>query len=902
MPVLIFIVSALSAICAALADRKRPRPADGRAAPPRQQVFPGLLFGLASIVGTLFSAHVADLDALVGIRDAPTIAAGLFFGPVAGIVAGTICALARAISPLLGIGAPTWMTSSFASFAAALFAAVLGHWAFGGKRPAPVPAAITAALAEILHVTIIFLLGLGDLAHTLEVVNQAIAPMSLGAAIAAAAVSLVCGSWRGWRANFFSVVSAILCLYIACFAVIWGTERRIAGRSTETAARIARDDAWSLIFEEHINFALRYAGRAVANEFGDAAPRSHEEMVRLAKLFDIDELNLVRPDGVFAGSSDADILASGGTMSDNPITRPFLSIPRYGTEFVAQSFRHGVHNTNAVCKYVGVPLPNFTDGFVQLGYSIQRLERDFLSFYGPVLSEWSIGDSGYYLVIDGDGKILLPDSVHGDACVGHALSEFGALDVASMETFTSRSTRTRLFGKSCAVHRIDVASRRVLVVVPAVDHYGPAETAAFLTSGILFAVFVIFGWALLSIVNARRKIDELRAAEDARRAEDMAMAREIQMSALPSVFPPFPREDTADLFATMEPAREVGGDFYDFYRLAPNRIAFLVADVSGKGIPAAMFMMRAKGILKSCATAEPNLGEAVTRANGMLSKDNGANMFVTCWFGVLHTEDGTVEYVNAGHNPPFVRRADGSLEPLAAISGPCLGVMDGIPYRRLQTKLGAGDSLFLYTDGVTESNNANGEMFGEDRLQAVLGALPRLPDPAPKPTDVCAAVRAALHDFVGNEPPFDDVTLFSLLYRGAPVVSERTFPAKTESMADIAGFVETMLRETNCPKNAVSDLMIAVDEIANNIVNYSGSPDLTLAFEWTRDPSAVRLVFSDSGTPYDPLSHADPDITASLDERAIGGLGILMVKNLMDDVAYEYRDGRNRLTLRKNIG
>ena len=256
-------------------------------------------------------------------------------------------------------------------------------------------------------------------------------------------------------------------------------------------------------------------------------------------------------------------------------------------------------------------------------------------------------------------------------------------------------------------------------------------------------------------------VDRLRgyiAAAERRAAEEMAMAKAIQYNVLPSTFPPYPAlADKIDIFARMITAKEVGGDFYDFYFAGKNRLALVIADVSGKGVPAALFMMRAKATLQGCLKGGLDIVEAVERTNHLLVTHNDANMFVTAWIGIVDLATGEMEYVNAGHNPPLVKRTDGSVEYLTAKSGPPLAVMDGMPYRRQTLSLAPGDGILLYTDGVTEATDRALALYGEDRLIGTLRGLLGAHDAGA----IIDGIVADVDVFANGAEQADDITLLA---------------------------------------------------------------------------------------------------------------------------------------------
>ena len=211
----------------------------------------------------------------------------------------------------------------------------------------------------------------------------------------------------------------------------------------------------------------------------------------------------------------------------------------------------------------------------------------------------------------------------------------------------------------------------------------------------------------------------------------------------------------------MHTAKEVGGDFYDFYFVDEDNLAFLIADVSGKGIPAAMFMMQSKTIIKSYAESGISVEEIFTVANEKLCEGNDAGMFVTAWMGILNTKTGKVLFANAGHNPPLVKHADGTYEYLKSRAGLVLAGMDGIRYRKNELQLQPGDAIYLYTDGVTEATDPDNGLYGEDRLHAI---LEKYKDAVPEV--ICDEVKKDVDAFVGEAPQFDDITMLSLKFYG----------------------------------------------------------------------------------------------------------------------------------------
>ena len=257
-------------------------------------------------------------------------------------------------------------------------------------------------------------------------------------------------------------------------------------------------------------------------------------------------------------------------------------------------------------------------------------------------------------------------------------------------------------------------------------------------------------------------VDEVRrvTAEKERIGTELHMANQIQESMLPSIFPAFPERSEFDIYATMDPAREVGGDFYDFFLIDQDHLCMVIADVSGKGIPAALFMMISKIIIQSCAMLGRDAGEILTKTNEALCSNNRMEMFVTVWIGILEISTGKLTAANAGHEYPAIRTGR-KFELLKDKHGLVIGAMPGIMYKEYEMELKPGDKLFLYTDGVAEATHGGDELFGTKRM---LEALNREPDAGPE--QLLKNVRRAVDQFVGNDEQFDDLTMMCIEYKG----------------------------------------------------------------------------------------------------------------------------------------
>ena len=257
-------------------------------------------------------------------------------------------------------------------------------------------------------------------------------------------------------------------------------------------------------------------------------------------------------------------------------------------------------------------------------------------------------------------------------------------------------------------------------------------------------------------------VDKVKSvtAEKERISTELHMANQIQESMLPSIFPAFPERKEFDIYATMDPAREVGGDFYDFFLIDEDHLCMVIADVSGKGVPAALFMMISKIIIQSCAMLGRSAGEILTKTNEALCSNNRMQMFVTVWLGILEISTGKLTAANAGHEYPVLMK-DGRFELYKDKHGLVIGGIDGIKYKEYELMLQPGDKLFVYTDGVAEAMNKDKALFGTDRLLVALNM-----EPAEKPLNVLRNVRKAVDDFVGDAEQFDDLTMLCMEFKG----------------------------------------------------------------------------------------------------------------------------------------
>jgi sigma-B regulation protein RsbU (phosphoserine phosphatase) len=292
----------------------------------------------------------------------------------------------------------------------------------------------------------------------------------------------------------------------------------------------------------------------------------------------------------------------------------------------------------------------------------------------------------------------------------------------------------------------------VAIVLQAI--YSEVQFVIFATVGAAVYMFAVITRDL-TVKYAKQQIDASRI--DA----ELSMATRIQSDMLPSIFPAFPDRNEFDIYASMSPAKEVGGDFYDFFLIDDDHIGLVMADVSGKGVPAALFMVIAKTLIKNRAQMGGTPAEILRDVNEQLCEGNNAELFVTVWLAIVSLSTGQGMAANAGHEHPTLRRANGKYELVEYRHSPAVATMEGMRFREHEFELHPGDSLFVYTDGVAEATDAQNELYGSQRL---LDALNAAPDAAPE--EIVAAVKRSVDAFVGDAPQFDDITMLCLKYNG----------------------------------------------------------------------------------------------------------------------------------------
>ncbi len=418
--------------------------------------------------------------------------------------------------------------------------------------------------------------------------------------------------------------------------------------------------------------------------------------------------------------------------------------------------------------------------------------------------------------------------------------------------------------------------------------------------GTLSASFLYMKEALKKYI---RELTETTAAKE-RMEGELKVAHEIQMSLVPKVFPPFPKRPELDIYAVLEPAREVGGDLYDFFFIDENRLCFVIGDVSGKGVPAALFMAMTKTLIKTNAKMCTSPEEILEKVNVEISEGNDACMFVTVFCGILDTRTGEVCYSNGGHNPPFILRKGQAPEFLRGGHSPAVGVLEDAVFEKAGLKMEPGDALYLYTDGVTEACDDQDELFSEERLQEMLSG--------PVPGSLKGLVEKTLQEvrsFSGAMPQADDITLLVLRYYGARGEEKEggkmklMLENKLTELSKLQGALAEFSGKVGLSQEVLHDLQLVLEEIVVNVISYAYADtarhEIVVSLEKEGSELAVRV--QDEGRAFDPLKVPEPDLDVPVEERPIGGLGMHLVRNLAREVNYERVQGKNILTLKISL-
>ena len=410
----------------------------------------------------------------------------------------------------------------------------------------------------------------------------------------------------------------------------------------------------------------------------------------------------------------------------------------------------------------------------------------------------------------------------------------------------------------------------------------------------------LLAFVIHRIVKNQLKIKEVQERKD-RIENELHIASGIQRAMLPKTYPPFPERDEVDLYGSLVSAKEIGGDLYDYF-LRDENLFFCIGDVSGKGIPASLVLAVTRSLFRTVSARESEPDKILSQMNGAMSETNESNMFVTFFLGILSLRDGTLRYCNAGHNAPLLL-GEGRADFLDVQPNLPLGVMEKMKYTAQETHLATGESIFLYTDGLTEAENEGLQFFGEERLRQAAAKTAGMSARAQ-----VDAVDQAILTYIGTAAQSDDKTMLAIRYLGETPAetSEKHLVLHNDikQIPQLAGFIETVAQAGSLNQGTAMSLNLALEEAVTNVILYAypeGTDGMVEITAIIRPKKEIEFIVDDSGRPFDPTLAEQPDLELGVDERPVGGLGIHLVRSIMDKVSYAREGGHNILKMKKLI-
>lgn len=747
----------------------------------------GIIFGLLAIASTEFGLQAGS--AQITSRDACVVLAGLIFGAPAGLIAGCIGALERFLSCYWGVCPYTQISGTVATLFAGVFSALVNHFMLEKKRPTVWMALFISISAEIFHMIMIFFTHMHDLTTVSPIIEMCSGPQivinSLSVFLAVYLIALLTHdlSFLKFRPRseipvFDSIQEAMMAVICICLIVsgfyINRLESNLGEAETEVLLQNAVTDC-STALKEEVVYYLTTECRLLWNdlEINKIDPDTLAEKHHIKDWYTVDN------DGKITGSNNKN--AIGRTTKIGEYSSDFECLLNGETDY------YNEYETPYYYQLVvGIAT---TDGYLQASWTDDGLQAIVSEQIDEFSAHTHVGQSGSIIIADKNGDIIsTPESLPSDAfdkavtadgktvilsdeneyyyasqtCAGYNIVAFYPVSASNMRRQVSVYLALFLIIQICmAIYLLLYIVMRKIVVKQIVQM---ASSLSRISSGKLDEVVNVRNNAEFSSLSndINHTVDTLKtyiAEASARIDAELEAAAQIQLAALPDPNLLFGGRNDFQIYAEMKPAKEVGGDFYDFYLTGENELNIMIADVSGKGIPAALFMMRAKSTLKAFAESGFPVNEVFYDANNRLCDGNTTDMFVTAWQATIHLDTGLMEFVNAGHNAPLIRHANGQFEYLKQKRNLVLAAMEDIPYRKNVIQLEPGDVILLYTDGVVEATNSLEVLYGDDRLQSIVNSRKFT-----SMKEMVEIIRRDVDRFVGNAPQFDDMTMLAFKY------------------------------------------------------------------------------------------------------------------------------------------
>ena len=767
---------------------------------PKQIIF-GVVFGLVSIAGTEFGVDIGGF--LMNVRDAAPLCAGLFFGWPAGIIAGLIGGIERWFSVFWTGAYLTRIACTLGTIISGLLAAFLNKFIFRDKEINPAHAFTIGVVAETIHMFLVLLTNTSS-TEAFNVVEQCTIPMVTCVAIAVFLSSFAVKHLNKYvfkkeeeklhDMSFVFQMGLLIVITISFFLTYFfcvSLQSDLSNAQTKSLLDLNVSDAKYEINETMESHLLDKLETIRSNVISNNT-YSSDYLKTLVDKYDVVEINLIGVDEIiYASSNDAYI---GFDMESTSQSREFSEMFQYkNIDYYIQEYRAQGYDSSDYRKYAAYRLSR---GYIQVAFDINQLYEDDEEIITLLANNRRVGKTGGLIIASTSGTVI---SDYSQYYTGKKLSDIGLQSILKEDNIGVKYQG--IIDYQDCYYEFDIIGNYIIIA------YEPVEEAIFsakvalyttlyLEVIIYFGIFVVI-YAMLdrSIVrNIKRinhdltkitngdlnvnvrsnntiefvelsshinntvdKLKQLINDAENRVKKELEYAAQIQNSSLPKNFPIL---DEFEIYASMNPAKEVGGDFYDFFFISEHEVVILIADVSGKGIPAALFMMRAKSTIRSYAESGMSVNEILGAANNNLVEGNDAELFVTAWIGILDIDTGHLNYANAGHNPPLIRNNNEEFKYLKSAAGFVLGGLENVKYKKFELDLSEGSTLFIYTDGAPEAQNKDNELFGEDRLIESVKRNQEL-----SCEDICKNVEHEIMSYQGEDNQFDDLTLLCLKFK-----------------------------------------------------------------------------------------------------------------------------------------
>ena len=591
------------------------------------------------------------------------------------------------------------------------------------------------------------------------------------------------------------LIAIVLIGFVLSMVLSWTLQTRQSNRSAERLLRLNIEDVRNDIIDASDANLLKITRMVTA-----AVEEGERDLMYLMRQYDVAEINVIDRDGIITASTNPDFVGfdmhSGAQAAEFTV---LLDPDRDGggPDSYVQSYQPISYDASISRKYAAAA--TYWGGMVQVGYDFERFQRDIDEKVVGTTRNRHVGEGGCVLIADENWRLV--SDPQGNE--GEFISVTGLRTELALEA-EGKPFRAEVYGQDCRCMYAFSEGYYIIAAMPQNEIVLQRDTSVKLNASMEVLVFIaLFVMVYLlvkklvvrninrvndslskitegdldEVVDVRSNAefdtlsDDINSTVDtlkryiseaaARIDQELEIAKAMQLSVLPRDFPAFPERRDFDIYASMDPAKEVGGDFYDFFLVDDDHMALVIADVSGKGIPAAMFMMTAKTLIKNRTLAGGTPAEILGYVNEQLCEGNDAELFVTVWLAIVDLRTGEGLAANAGHEHPALRRADGSYELVIYRHSPAVATLEGLRFRDREFRMAPGDTLFVYTDGVTEATDAKNELFGTERMLAALNS-----EPGASPQALLKNVRAEIDRFVDEAPQFDDITMLCFRYDG----------------------------------------------------------------------------------------------------------------------------------------